>query len=203
MRGRQLPHLTSNVKCVIIYSMNIFILDNDPVIAAQMQCDKHVVKMIVESAQMLSTVHRMLDGKMERRLSKSGKVRVQYWKLKDDREDVLYKACHFNHPSTIWTRESMHNYRWHYKHFVALCDEYTHRYGKVHATDKKLRKALERLPDNIPVKKMTPFRLAMKSNPECMFEDPIKSYRAFYKTKEARFSMVWTKREVPTWFAYK
>ena len=58
--------------------MNIFILDNDPVIAAQMQCDKHVVKMIVESAQMLSTVHRMLDGKMERRLSKSGKVRVLY-----------------------------------------------------------------------------------------------------------------------------
>ena len=48
--------------------MNIFILDNDPVIAAQMQCDKHVVIMIVESGQMLSTVHRMRDGKMERRL---------------------------------------------------------------------------------------------------------------------------------------
>ena len=183
--------------------MNIFILDNDPVIAAQMQCDKHVVKMIVESGQMLSTVHRMLDGTMERRLSKSGKVRVQYWKLHDDREDVLYKACHFNHPSTVWTRESMHNYRWHYLHFIALCDEYTYRYGKVHATDTKLRKALERLPDNIPVKKMTKFKLAMKSNPECMFDDPIKSYRAFYKTKEARFSMIWTKRETPEWFTYK
>ena len=76
--------------------MNIFILDNDPVIAAQMQCDKHVVKMIVESAQMLSTVHRMLDGTMERRPSKSGSM-IQYWKLDDDREDILYKACHFNH----------------------------------------------------------------------------------------------------------
>ena len=42
--------------------MNIFVLDNDPVIAAQTQCDKHVVKMIVESAQMLSTAHRLLDG---------------------------------------------------------------------------------------------------------------------------------------------
>ena len=94
----------------------------------------------------------------------------------------------------------MHNYRWHYKHFIALCDEYTYRYGKTHATDKKLRKALERLPNNIPVKKMTKFKLAMKSNPECMFDDPIKSYRAFYKTKEARFSMVWTKRETPIWF---
>ena len=59
--------------------MNIFYLDPRPDTAAEMHCDKHVVKMIVESAQMLSTVHRMLDGKMERRLSKSGKVRVQYW----------------------------------------------------------------------------------------------------------------------------
>ena len=109
--------------------MNIFILDNNPVKAAQMQCDKHVPKMVVESGQMLSTVHRMLDGKMERRLSKSGKVRVQYWKLADDRENILYKACHFNHPSTIWTRESIENYMWHYNHFAALCDEYTYRYG--------------------------------------------------------------------------
>jgi hypothetical protein len=84
--------------------MNIFILDNDPVIAAQEQCDKHVVKMIVESAQMLSTVHRMLDGTMERRPSKSGAM-LQYWKLHDERETTLYKACHFNHPSTVWTRE--------------------------------------------------------------------------------------------------
>ena len=182
--------------------MNIFILDNDPVIAAQMQCDKHVPKMVVESAQMLSTVHRMLDGKMERRLSKSGKVRVQYWKLNDDRENVLYKACHFNHPSTIWTRESIENYMWHYNHFAALCDEYTYRYGKLHATDAKLRKALSQAPNNIPQTGMTKFKLAMKSNPECIFEDPIKSYRAFYQTKQHRFKMVWSKREVPGWFKY-
>ena len=54
--------------------MNIFILDNNPIKAAQQQCDKHVVKMIVESGQMLSTVHRMLDGTMERRPSKSGSM---------------------------------------------------------------------------------------------------------------------------------
>ena len=59
--------------------MNIFILDNDPIKAAQQQCDKHVVKMIVESGQMLSTVHRMLDGTMERRPSKSGSM-LQYFK---------------------------------------------------------------------------------------------------------------------------
>ena len=182
--------------------MNIFILDNNPVKAAQMQCDKHVPKMVVESGQMLSTVHRMLDGKMERRLSKSGKVRVQYWKLNDDRENILYKACHFNHPSTIWTRESSENYQWHFDHFAALCDEYTYRYGKLHATDRKLRKHLAKLPNNIPHTNMTKFKLAMKSNPECMFEDPIQSYRAFYQTKQHRFKMVWSKREVPGWFTY-
>jgi hypothetical protein len=179
--------------------MNIFILDNDPVIAAQEQCDKHVVKMIVESAQMLSTVHRMLDGVMERRPSKSGAM-LQYWKLNDQRESILYKACHFNHPSTVWTRESKANYQWHYKHFIALCDEYTYRYGKVHSTDTKLRIALQQIPTNIPEKHMTPFKLAMGSNPECILEDAVESYRRFYETKQKRFTMVWTKRPVPKWF---
>jgi hypothetical protein len=179
--------------------MNIFILDNDPVIAAQEQCDKHVVKMIVESAQMLSTVHRMLDGVMERRPSKSGAM-LQYWKLNDQRENILYKACHFNHPSTVWTRESKANYQWHYQHFIALCDEYTYRYGKVHSTDTKLRIALQQIPTNIPEKHMTPFKLAMGSNPECMLEDAVESYRRFYETKQKRFTMIWTKRPVPKWF---
>ncbi|OUT71701.1 MAG: hypothetical protein CBB70_00050 [Planctomycetaceae bacterium TMED10] len=179
--------------------MNIFILNNDPVLAAQEQCDKHVVKMIVESAQMLSTVHRMLDGTMERRPSKSGAM-LQYWKLHDDREDIVYKACHFNHPSTVWTRESKANYDWHYKHFIGLCDEYTYRYGKVHSTDTKLRNHLVYSPNNIPMKGMTPFKLAMGSNPECMFEDAVKSYRAFYHTKQAKFNMAWTKRPQPKWF---
>ena len=129
--------------------MNLFILDRNPVVAAQDQCDKHVVKMIVESAQMLSTVHRMLDGNETRRRSVSGKTMTKYYELPDDREDVLYKACHFNHPCTIWTRESCCNYTWHYKHFAALCDEYTYRYDKIHSTDTKLRKALSILPNNI------------------------------------------------------
>tara|TARA_B100001939_G_scaffold194960_1_gene167693 strand:- start:256 stop:807 length:552 start_codon:yes stop_codon:yes gene_type:complete len=182
--------------------MNLFILDNDPVIAAQSQCDIHVNKMIVESGQMLSTVHRMLDGTMERRLSKSGKVRVQYWKLDDEREDILYKACHFNHPCTIWTRESVGNYEWHYKHFIALCKEKEYRTGKEHLTYTKLGKILKRPPYNIPIDPMTPFKLAMKSNPECMMECPVESYRAFYQTKQHRFKMNWTKRQVPEWFNY-
>ena len=182
--------------------MNIFILNKDPVIAAQEQCDKHVVKMIVESAQMLSTVHRMLDGSIEQRPSKSGKRILKYYKLDDSREDTLYKAVHHNHPCTVWTAESSSNYRWHYEHFIALCRQYTSRYGKIHSTETKLGLELGLLPKNIPVGDYTPFKLAMGSNPECMFSDPVKSYRAFYQTKQQRFKMDWTKRNVPEWFQY-
>ena len=184
--------------------MNLFILDKDPVKAAQLQCDKHVVKMIVESAQMLSTAHRMLDGSLTRAPSKSGKTKVKAWVLPDDREDVLYKAVHMNHPCTVWTMKSNNNYTWHWVHFAALCDEYTYRYKKVHATDKLLREKLKALPRNIEVGYLTLQPLAMKSNPECMFpSDPVKSYRMFYQTKQERFKMAWTEREVPEWFEYK
>ena len=180
--------------------MNIFILDNDPVQAAQLQCDKHIPKMVVESAQMLSTVHRMIDGAMERRPSKSGSM-LQYFKLDDYREDILYKAVHMNHPCTVWSRENCSNYDWHYKHFIALCNEYTYRYGKIHASETKLATVLRNAPKKIEYTTgKSPFRLAMGSNPECMFEDAVKSYRAFYQTKQARFAMKWTKRKQPEWF---
>lgn len=181
--------------------MNIFILSEDPVKAAQLQCDKHVVKMIVESAQMLSTAHRMLDGVETRRRSKSGKTMSKYWELSDDRENVLYKAVHMGHPCTVWSMESCENYNWHYEHFVALCDEYKYRYGKVHSTDTLLRDVLIELPENIPMMEQTPFPLAMKDYPECIaLGDPVKAYRAFYQTKQSRFRMAWTNRNIPNWF---
>lgn len=184
--------------------MNLFILDKNPVKAAQLQCNKHVVKMIVESAQMLSTAHRMLDGKLEKRPSKSGKRMSKYWVLPDERENTFYKAVHMHHPCTVWTMQSNNNYNWHYVHFTALCDEYRYRYGKIHSTDKLLRDSLRNLPTNIPVGYLTPQPLAMKSNPECIFPDDIvKSYRAFYQTKQHRFNMEWTKRDVPEWFNFE
>ena len=145
--------------------MNLFVLDSDPVVAAQLQCDKHIVKMIVESAQMLSTAHRMLDGVETKRLSKSGKTMSKYWELNDDREAVLYKAVHMHHPCTIWTMDTLANYKWHYDHFIALCDEYKHRYNKVHATDTLLRHYLYWPPSKIKTGKLTKQPLAIKSNP--------------------------------------
>ena len=188
--------------------MNIFYLDSDPVIAAQMQCDKHVVKMIVESAQMLSTAHRLLDGTLvDGKRMVAGSVPVRWRKYKSwihpdsVKEQTLYKAVHMSHPSTLWTMESLANYNWHYQHFVALCDEYKYRYNKIHATASLLTFLLDEIPDNIPDVGPTPVRLAMKSNPECMHaDDPVRSYREFYQTKQTRFKMVWTKRDKPEWF---
>ena len=181
--------------------MNLFILDYNPVTAAQLQCDKHVPKMIVESAQMLSTAHRMLDGELGKRRSKSGKTMVRYWEHPSNNwEKILYKAVHTGHPCTVWTMESSDNYFWHYNHFKALCDEYTYRYSKLHKSDRELREILSNLPSNIPRGNLTSFKLAMSSNPECMFSDAVKSYRAFYQTKQERFKMVWSKRSIPEWF---
>jgi hypothetical protein len=186
--------------------LNLFILDKDPVKAAQMLCNKHAGgKMVVESAQMLSTAHRMLDGSMTRAPSKSGKTMSKHWVHPDTHLDsILYKAVHMSHPCTVWTMVSNNNYTWHYIHFKALCEEYTYRYGKIHNTEKLLGKALANLPRNIPVGYLTPQPLAMQSNPECMNpNDIVGSYRAFYQTKQDRFKMVWSKRPVPEWFKSK
>lgn len=182
--------------------MNIFILDLDPVKAAQLQCDKHIVKMPLESAQMLSTAHRMLDGIVTQGISKSGKRTVKKYTHPDrDLDLLLYKAVHFNHPCTKWTMETSSNYRWHYEHWIALCNEYEFRYGKTHLSFTKLKKVLETPPKNLKQGSLTQFPLAMGSNPECIFKDsPVKSYRAFYMTKQDRFKMVWEKREEPIWF---
>ena len=92
--------------------MNIFYLDKDPIEAAKQSCDKHVVKMIVESAQMLSTAHRMIDGKEYTDKTKAGR-RIKRWKHPNTNlEKTLYKACHTGHPSTVWVMQSAYNYHW-------------------------------------------------------------------------------------------
>ena len=112
--------------------MNIFYLHEDPQTSAKMHCDKHVVKMIIEYAQMLSTAHRMLDGKVVKKPSVSGKTMVKHYDLYEGMDDLegemtYYRAVHFNHPCSVWTRESNKNYLYLYRLFCELCDEYTHR----------------------------------------------------------------------------
>ena len=93
--------------------MNIFYLDNDPKVCAQMHLDKHVVKMILEYCQLLSTAHRVLDGTEVMGKSKTGR-NVKRWILPDKREEIVYSATHINHPSAVWARQSAMNYYWLY-----------------------------------------------------------------------------------------
>ena len=180
--------------------MNIFALDLDPVTAARYHVSRHVVKMIVEVSQLLSTAHRILDGTSEQRLTKTGR-RSTAWRLGDARESILYKATHINHPSAIWCRETSGNYIWLQSLLVALCKEYTYRYGKIHKCETDgLVKALEQVPSNIPKGDMTPVRLAMPD--EYKTSDFVESYRNYYrsgKTHLHNWSGRVNGRDQPAW----
>ena len=184
--------------------MNIFILDQDPYRAAQMLCDKHIPKMIVESAQMLSTAHRMLDGKPEKRRSKSGKTIQTYYSFEDGRESFYYAAVHKNHPCTTWTTQSKENYKWHYKHFEGMSKEYTFRRDKVHATWGKLGELLHRPPKNIPDIGLTEFAQAMSHYPDCIVPgDAVQAYRNYYHTAKPFAEWKWRRTAPDWWEGYK
>jgi hypothetical protein len=163
--------------------MNIFYIDRDPKKSAEAMTNKHVVKMIPESAQLMSTAHRMLDG--EHYIDASSGRRLQRWRMLDPvKEQKLYKATHFNHPSAIWVRESIANYYWLYEHFIALCEEYTKRYKKTHATEIKLAEILSIAPKNIPAVPMTPIRLAITNKDYIVEDRPVSSYRNYYEAEK-------------------
>ena len=181
--------------------MNIFYLHNDPKTCAEWHVDAHVSKMLVEYAQLMSTAHRVLDGVQYTGLSKNGR-KVQRWKLSDNYENIIYKACHVNHPSGVWTRQSKSHYLWLYNLWVELHQEFVYRYGHPHSSYTLLHEILATPPTNIP---NTPFvepPQAMKQFPQCMVEgDSIKAYRNFYREAKKGFAK-WKNREVPYWYEY-
>jgi len=176
--------------------MNVFYLDSNPVTAARMHNDKHVVKMIVEYAQLMSTAHRVLDGELYYGLTANGR-KIKRWRLNSNMEGILYKASHVNHPSAIWARSSNNNYNWLYCLFTALCDEYTHRYGKVHETDRKLRDVLKTPPMNIEVGYKTQPPQAMPDDVKVK-GDSILAYKKYYIKYKSSFN-IYTRRDIPTW----
>ena len=115
--------------------MNIFELHEDPIQCAIMHCDKHVVKMPTEYAQMLSTAHRLIDGEMYVGKSKTGR-NVKRWRLDDDRENNIFLAAHTKHPDTVWVMETKSNYMKLFNLYKAVLEEYTYRYGKIHALNR-------------------------------------------------------------------
>lgn len=184
--------------------MNIFYIHPDAKTCAQQHVDRHVVKMIVEYAQLLSTAHRVIDGTESNALSKSGR-RQKVWSLDDDRDVHIYKASHINHPSAKWTRHCAMNYTWLMELWLELLDEYTFRYGKQHSTS-RLIPYLNRLPKKISTMHQfsAPWR-AMPDEFKVLRSDPeytLKSYRAYYNGAKTHI-FKWKNREVPDWIEVK
>lgn len=179
--------------------MNIFVVDSNPRQAARDLCDKHVVKMIVESAQMLSTAHRVIDGKPYTRLSRTGR-RLKCWSHPNERMDLsLCLPTMVNHPCTKWVMENDQNYLWLHQHTVGLLDEYTVRYHKAHSMDELIHVMLKTPPQGIAkATSTTPFAQAMPDQYR-VADDAVTAYRNYYAGEKRRFA-VWKTARVPQWW---
>lgn len=159
--------------------MNIFVLDKNPLYAAQYHCDKHVVKMVLETAQILSTVA----------VSKIPKA-----------AGYLYRPTHRNHPCTIWAGESFYNTAWLCSLGINLANEYQYRYDKVHKSKEIITRAYQLLMgiDSLKWAKddLTPFAQAMPS--QYQNEDAVKAYRDYYKNEKTKL-LTYTRRGKPEW----
>lgn len=160
-------------------------------------CDRHVNKLIIELAQIMSINHRFLDGYKH----KEGRS-IKFFMTDPTLNEILYKSnrLHLYHPSTKWNRESTENYLWTFRLFEELCKEYQHRYGKVHSVWDKFRYILNSPPNNIKDGSLTKPNYAFSGLLHCIVDDPVESYRNYYFTKRDKFKMKWSKREVPVWF---
>jgi hypothetical protein len=149
--------------------MNIFVLNEDPKVSAELMCDKHVVKMILESAQMLCSPFP--NG------------------------DAPYKRTHFNHPCSKWTRESVNNYEWLLTHAYALLEEYLDRYGKIHKSLDAIAWCDDHYHNlNLPDIKLSPFAQAMPD--EYKNKNAVIAYQTYYVNDKKYFAK-WKNKEVP------
>ena len=157
--------------------MNIFYLDHNPTVCAQLHCDKHVVKMILEYAQLMSTAHRVLNP--------------------EDAGPALYKATHANHPSAVWVRQTSGNYRWLFDVWDELLSQYTLRYGgRIHKSQ-YLWAQLMCPPKSIPFATVTPVPQYMPD--DCKVEgDAVAAYRKYYATHKSSFAR-WKNGDTPNW----
>ena len=156
--------------------MNIFILDLDTKKCAEYHCDKHVVKMILETAQLLCGVHWMLGN------------------------EAQYKLSHKNHPCAIWARECVENYIWLCDLGIELCKEYTYRYGKRHKSQDVIEWCLINVPNLKVNGDITPFALAMGD--QYKTDTSVDSYRNYYIGAKSGIAS-WKNREVPEWYNNK
>jgi hypothetical protein len=148
--------------------MIIFYLDRDIERAVQFHCDSHVVKMCLETAQILCTALHRYD------------------------QPAQYKPTHVKHPSVLWAGDSLAQFQWLRRFGKALCAEYTFRYGKRYASED----VIDALPETPPLPD-TGWTEPPQAMPDaCKRDDPVAGYRVFYAVEKAHFAK-WTKRPVP------
>ena len=189
--------------------MNIFPLDEDPYFAAIYHHDIHVNKMILESAQMLSTAHRVLDGTEVIGKSKSGRNQKQYILDNSKLDQTLYKASFINHPCSVWSRQTTGNYYWLRNLFIHLLLEFGYRRRHTNANPHKsiyLSNSLQFPPINCPRGERTQFVQAMPEQYQ-IEDNPVQAYRNYYIGEKGSFvrngkvvKNKWTNRETPNWF---
>jgi len=157
--------------------MNIFLLDLDPVACAAAHCDKHVVKMATEYAQLLSTAARLMGF-----------------------EHGGYASTHVSHPCTQWAAASAIHWSWLYRLAKAVGDEYTKRYGREHAATKALGLLPHALRVSTQYYKLTPKTWALVVPEDCaQIKDPVLAYRQCYIVHKSRFA-VWRYGPPPAWW---
>lgn len=181
--------------------MNIFVLDQDPVKAAQDHCDKHCVKMILELSQMLCTSHYICG------LQAMGKPAHTFPRLKDAKQYFLdnapaswiprYKMTHVNHPCNVWVRETRDNYDWALAHTLGLLEEYTQRYGRRHKSHDVYDWLAQNAPQGLQYSAQTPFAQAMPD--QYKDPDPVKAYRTYYVNDKSDFAK-WAHSKTPSWW---
>jgi len=176
--------------------MNLFFLNIDPKKCAQQHLDKHVVKMILELTQMLYTAHNVLKT--------------------PNLPEGSYRSFSPKHPTCIWVRLCVQNYRYTIDVAKYLCEEYTFRYSKIHTCESHINWLSTNFPDfkknpeNPYSEKVilsynkefqdqghTPVPLAMPE--DVKFKDTFKSYRFYYIVHKRSFAK-WSKRSVPWWY---
>lgn len=179
--------------------MNIFKLHENYTVAARMHNDKHIVKMDTEYPQLMSTAHRVLDGEEYYGKTANNRKIKRFLHPDAELESILYKASHINHPSGIWSRETVSNYLWLYGLWEECCKEYTYRYNKEHGAWTKLGEILRTPPSNIPDGPLTVMPQAMPD--DVKGPDTVEAYRNYYRKYKAHFSK-WTNRPTPEFMSY-
>jgi hypothetical protein len=181
--------------------MNHFILDEDEWESARMHCDKHVVKMPVETAQMMASALR--------RAGATDQDFITYGVL--TKGGTPYKGGYARHPCTIWTGDSLENFEWAYRHGVALCGEYTHRYSKTHACANPINGMYlmaKQMTHQQRLKwdecDLTPFAQAMPDRYKVTtgwgYEEAIEAYRSYYIGDKHSIAQWERGRPAPHWY---